>query len=202
MAEREEPQDGGAEGVEPPEGEAGPGVPAVPGAAAAPGAPAVPSAPLDEEAAWAQIVASWGQDPVAGTGSWPEAENLPADADDEQDDPPVNGGIPVIPRAFVVRAPILGPRDYQAPDEGEDEGHFVPPEPPPLPDADVTTKFAWLAVLGGPALMLLYVLAQESPPWWAVLVGVGGFLGGFATLVGRMKDSGEDDEDPHGGAVV
>lgn len=102
-----------------------------------------------------------------------------------------------------------GPRDY-SPAEPEDapggseEGHFVPPEPPPLPDADTTTKFAWLAVVGGPVLMLLAVLLRWDMTWWLTTLCVGGFLGGFATLVGRMKHDDDDDgfDDPGRGAVV
>ncbi|PWI43373.1 hypothetical protein [Streptomyces sp. ICBB 8177] len=155
---------------------------------------------LDEEAAWARIVAAYEDGPEDGQASWPEAENVPDEEDSGQDRSPLNDGIPVIPRAFVVRAPAPGPRDYEADDE--DEGHFVPPEPPPLPQADVTTKFAWLAVVGGPVLLVLYVLLQQPVPWWAMVVGVGGFLGGFGTLVARMRDRDEEDDDPHGGAVV
>jgi hypothetical protein len=183
VAEREEPQDG-TEGVEPAESEA--------------------RLPLDEDAVWAQIVASYGDDPPPGEGGWPSAEDLPPQDDSPgRPDLPLNDGIPVIPRAFVVHAPVYGPRDFPAPDDDDDdEGHFVPPEPPPLPEADVTTKFAWVAVIGGPLLMLTYVLTQQPLPTWAMVVGIGGFLGGFATLITRMKDPGEDDDDPHGGAVV
>lgn len=185
MAEREEPTDG-AEGIEPPESETG------------------QEAPLDEEAVWAQIIASYGADPEPGEGGWPAAEDLPDDpAPTAAPGPPVNNGILSIPRAFVVSATV-GPRDHHAPDEdGEDgEDHFVPPEPPPLPEADVTTKFAWLAVLGGPALLLVYVLTGQDIPSWALVAGVGGFLGGFATLIARMGNPDDEDEDPHGGAVV
>ncbi|MBY8886222.1 hypothetical protein K7472_15320 [Streptomyces sp. PTM05] len=164
---------------------------------------------LDEEAVWARIVAAYEDGPEDGQPSWPEAENVPEDdgGDDDGDardsSLPVNDGIPVIPRAFVVRASTPGPRDYGVDDGSSgDEGHFVPPEPPPLPQADVTTKFAWLAVVGGPVLLVLYVLLQEPVPWWAMVVGVGGFLGGFGTLVARMRDRDEEDDDPHGGAVV
>jgi hypothetical protein len=146
--------------------------------------------PLDEEAAWAQIVAGYGEEPEVGPDGWP----------DEEERPEPQPSIPVLPRHFVVRVPEPGPRDYELADDG-DEGHFEPPEPPPLPSADVTTKFAWLAVLGGPLLVLAFVLFQQPLPWWAVVLGVGGFLGGFATLIARMKDRDEDD-DPHGGAVV
>ncbi|MEU1863139.1 hypothetical protein [Streptomyces gardneri] len=113
----------------------------------------------------------------------------------------------------VVFAPGVrpsGPRDYspaepeQGPD-GAEEGHFVPPEPPPLPEADATTKFAWLGVIGGPVLMLVAVLFQWDMTWWLTTLCVGGFLGGFATLVARMKHDDDDDDgfgDPGRGAVV
>ncbi len=79
----------------------------------------------------------------------------------------------------------------------------MPPEPPPLPEADAATKFGWLGVVGGPVLMLLAVLLQWEMTWWLTTLCVGGFLGGFATLVARMK-RGDDDEydDPGRGAVV
>ncbi|MEU3689222.1 hypothetical protein [Streptomyces narbonensis] len=112
----------------------------------------------------------------------------------------------------IVFAPGVrpsGPRDYSPaePEEGPDgseEGHFVPPEPPPLPEADATTKFAWLGVVGGPVLMLAAVLFQWDMTWWLTTLCVGGFLGGFATLVARMKHDDDDDGfgDPGRGAVV
>ncbi|MCZ2524449.1 hypothetical protein [Streptomyces sp. HB2AG] len=96
-----------------------------------------------------------------------------------------------------------GPRDWEAAGEDDDEGHFVPPEPPPLPQADTTTKFAWLGALGGPLLLLAFVVLRQPLTWWATLLGVGGFLGGFGTLVARMQDRDDDDHpDPGGGAVV
>ncbi|MFD4034919.1 hypothetical protein ACFWVP_31545 [Streptomyces sp. NPDC058637] len=112
----------------------------------------------------------------------------------------------------VVFAPgVAGPRDYEVaeaaegdgddPDDSE-EGHFVPPEPPPLPEADVTAKFAWLAVVGGPVLMLVAVLLQWEMTWWLTTLCIGGFLGGFATLVARMPQDDEDDDIPGSGAVV
>ncbi|MFH8987320.1 hypothetical protein [Streptomyces sp. NPDC017940] len=101
-----------------------------------------------------------------------------------------------------------GPRDYSAAEASEDdfdegdEGHFVPPEPPPLPEADPTARFAWLAVIGGPLLLLLAVLLGWQMTWWLTTLGIGGFLGGFATLVVRMKGDDEEDDDPGRGAVV
>lgn len=112
----------------------------------------------------------------------------------------------------VVFAPgVGGPRDYALEEPGDsgsgdpddsEEGHFVPPEPPPLPEADVTAKFAWLAVVGGPVLMLIAVLMQWEMTWWLTTLSIGGFLGGFATLVARMPHDDEEDDDPGRGAVV
>lgn len=208
MAEREEPQEGteGTEDTEdtvPPHEQQAARAPEPPHEQQTARAPEPPQdgtrsgAPLDEDAAWAAIVAGYGAEPDV-PGGWPGTESLP----DGPAAPPaaVNTGIPAIPRAFVVRMPPVGPRDYVVPDD-EDEGHFVPPDPP-LPEADVTTKFAWLAVLGGPALLLAYVLTGADMPVWAMVVGVGGFLGGFVTLIARMRDPEDDDDDPHGGAVV
>ncbi|MGW0532587.1 hypothetical protein [Streptomyces sp. NPDC003032] len=155
---------------------------------------------------------STGPDRDAGSDAESDAKNAKPDAKNaERDAKP--GGEPGAGKPLgssVSFAPgVGGPRDYTTPEPSEDdfdaddEGHFVPPEPPPLPEADVTAKFAWLAVLGGPLLILLAVLFGWQMTWWLTTLGVGGFLGGFATLVTRMH-SGDDDEDddPGRGAVV
>lgn len=164
-----------------------------------------PRPPLDEDAAWAALIAGYDDDPDPGTAAaWPEAENVPVQPPDPDPTDPaaVHTAPPPADRTIVIHPVISGPRDYELADDEED-AHFVPPEPPPLPDADVTTKFAWIAVLGGPLLLLAFVLLQIELAWWAVTVGVGGFLGGFATLVARMRTGDEDDDDDPGrGAVV
>ncbi|MEU0197592.1 MULTISPECIES: hypothetical protein [unclassified Streptomyces] len=185
--------------------------------------------PLDEEAAWAAIVAGYGEEPPDPPGAKPfkSVEDLallePATNDDrvdtageaakpaEPEGPEVKepGEKPARPLGGSVSfAPGVGPRDYSTPEPTEDdfdeddEGHFVPPEPPPLPTADVTAKFAWLGVLGGPVLLLLAVLLGWDMTWWLATLGIGGFVGGFATLVTRMRTDDEEDDDPGRGAVV
>lgn len=202
------------------------------------------SEPLDEEAAWAQIVAAYGEEPAVppdvrspdgprdrtgGAGDAEDAED--ADGGDGTEDgdgadgrrgpdggtltgtlppgPPGADGDEAPARSFTVYAAGSGPRDWRPaePSDGDldedDEGHFVPPEPPPLPRGDTTSRFAWLAVLGGPLLLVLTVLFQQDMTWWITTLGVGGFLGGFATLVMRMRDDEDDDfQDPGRGAVV
>ncbi|MFF1413261.1 hypothetical protein ACFVX6_26400 [Streptomyces sp. NPDC058289] len=187
--------------------------------------------PLDEEAAWAAIVAGYGQEPADPPGARPfrPIENLLLP---EEDVKPVAGPVPPADPASpaspaspeppaaalgssVVFAPGVGaggatgpgPRDHsladpdESPETAKDEGHFVPPEPE-LPEADATSKFAWLAVVGGPVLLLLAVLLQWEMTWWLTTLGVGGFLGGFATLVARMSTDEDEDDDPGRGAVV
>ncbi|GAA1919821.1 hypothetical protein GCM10009837_51330 [Streptomyces durmitorensis] len=179
--------------------------------------------PLDEDAAWQAIVAGYGQEPADPPGAKPfksiedlallepETNGTPdAAAKDATapDDPDDSGSKKTLGGSVSFAPGVGGPRDYDAPeasddDLGEDdEGHFVPPEPPPLPAADVTAKFAWLAVLGGPLLLLLAVLLGWQMTWWLTTLSIGGFLGGFGTLVSRMKGDDEEDEDPGRGAVV
>lgn len=183
--------------------------------------------PFDEDAAWAAIVAGYGEEPPDPPGAKPfkSIENLAllevgtndeAPAADAGTEPgkepekePGEEKKPAKPLgSSIAFAPGVGPRDYTAPEPAEedfdedDEGHFVPPEPPPLPAADTTAKFAWLGVIGGPVLLLLAVLLGWEMTWWLSTVGIGGFLGGFATLVMRMRTDDEDEGDPGRGAVV
>ncbi|MFD8285546.1 hypothetical protein ACFV47_41205 [Streptomyces solisilvae] len=184
----------------------------------------------DDDAAFAAIVAAYGEEPQDPPGAerWPAVENLDeerdrrsaadddtTDAERSGDGDAATGGLTKTDKTdkpvggFIVYAPGVGPRDWEPDEPSEDdfdetdEGHFVPPEPPPLPESDTTSRFAWLGVLGGPLLLLGVVLFQVEMVWWIATLGVGGFLGGFVTLVLRMKDDDEDeDEDPGRGAVV
>ncbi|MFJ5680934.1 hypothetical protein [Streptomyces sp. NPDC093097] len=185
--------------------------------------PRDPRDPLDEEAAWAEIVAGYGERPeFPGTEKRPDptaaADDRTAAADEDAADPPTDpapgksapgDGTPSRPGSFVVFAPGVGPRDWSAREpsdddfDGTDEGHFTPPEPPPLPQADTTTKFAWIAAVGGPLLLIGTVVLQKPVTWWIAVLGIGGFLGGLATLFARMNDDRDEDDDlPGSGAVV
>ncbi|MFE2935230.1 hypothetical protein [Streptomyces sp. NPDC059278] len=186
----------------------------------APGADGgLPEPSVDEDAAWQAIVAGYGEEPPDPPGARPfrSIEDLALPEDDGSDvlDPDKGIGTKSVKPpekplgSSVVFAPgVIGPRDYEVPEpkdgdlDDSEEGHFVPPEPPPLPEADVTAKFAWLAVVGGPVLMLIAVLLRWDMTWWLTTVCVGGFLGGFVTLVARMNDDDEDGDDPGRGAVV
>ncbi|MFD8976716.1 hypothetical protein [Streptomyces sp. NPDC059593] len=191
--------------------------PAKPGGKTGPGTPADPAADSGTETGTASGSGTASESapesaPESGGESEPGA-GTDAEASVEADRKPEAGAEKPALGSSVVFAPGVrpsGPRDYSPaePEEdpdGAEEGHFVPPEPPPLPEADATTKFAWLGVVGGPVLMLVAVLLQWDMTWWLTTLCVGGFLGGFATLVGRMKHDDDDDDgfgDPGRGAVV
>lgn len=89
--------------------------------------------------------------------------------------------------------PLEEPADL----DDEDEG-YEPPEPPPIPrPGDAVARFAWVAALGGPVL----VIASNALSWdrWLAGLGVAATIGGFVALVARMKDREDDDDN---GAIV
>jgi len=146
-----------------------------------------------------------------GAATAPGAGDAPGSSGDDAPSSTGDGGPPRTGRpggtlgGSISFAPGVGPRDHSPPSGphgDDDEGHFVPPEPPPLPASDTTARFAWLGAVGGPILLLLAVLLGWDMTWWLTTACIGGFLGGCATLVVRMHPGDEDDDDPGRGAVV
>lgn len=165
----------------------------------------------EQDAIFQELVASF--DAPVDLRTWPDSEDLdelpgrprrsgpgdPGDLNRLDDFAPQPRPRPGT--AHPAPGPLPGPRDWDGPEDSDDD-HFVPPEPPPLPRTDTTGTFAWIAVLGGPALLFFSALAWREISGWPAVIGVTAFIGGFVTLVARMKDRDEDDDDPHGGAVV
>lgn len=141
-----------------------------------------------EDETWQQIVASFDEKPTDPVPPWPVSEDVTEDESDA-DETPSTGR--------VVR-----PAADRSEEEVDDEDHFVPPPPPPLPRADPVTKWAWLALFGGPAYLLLAAIFGWEPPGWAAFLAVAAFVGGFVTLVLRMGDDPPRDSGPDDGAVV
>jgi hypothetical protein len=178
-----------------------------------------------EEAAWRDLVAQYAAPALTdGTPApWPTREDLPGPGGAGHDPaaggpdttgpqiagldltgPDGTGGLPasgVIPGPPHIR--IVRPAGPAEPPGGEDDGdHFVPPEPPPLPRLDPVTKGAWAALFGGPAYLLVAVMAGWQVPDWAAFCAVAAFIGGFAALVVRMGDRPPSGSGPDDGAVV
>jgi hypothetical protein len=99
-------------------------------------------------------------------------------------------------RARRIRARKVPPQ----PGPEDDEGHFVPPTPPPLPKLDPVTKGAWAALFGGPAYLVVATAVGWSVPGIAAFCAVAAFVTGFAILVLRMNESsGPGPDGPDGG---
>lgn len=143
------------------------------------------AASRDEDQIFAEIVAAFDR-PSDGETPWPSQENLEEVIEEPREE---SSG----ERALTAR--VVKP----ASDDDDDEGHFIPPPPPPLPRPDAGTRFAWLALLGGPVYLVASVFLQWEVPSWAAFTAVAAFIGGFVALVLRMGDEPPEDDD---GAVV
>ena len=110
------------------------------------------------------------------------------------------------PEVIQVPRRIRGPVPHDIPADGtpaEDEEHFVPPAPPPLPKLDPVAKGAWAALFGGPGYLMVATAVGWSVSGLAAFCAVAAFVAGFAILVLRMHEpdpGGPDDGDD--GAVV
>ena len=141
-----------------------------------------------------------GGDPVAGgSARGAPAAGTPAPAQDAG----VDDRLAALFEPLRAARPEPRPADQQirqggdpdlpaGPDTWSDEGHFVPPPPPELPEGTPVTRLAWAGTLGGPAVMLgSAMLGWDAPR--VVMVGAGlAFLAGFVTLVWQLPDSRDD----------
>jgi hypothetical protein len=147
------------------------------------------------------------------------ADGPPTDTDALPGEPPTNPtglpGLPVMPgKPTMPEQPWpnlgggvpaggmgTGPRDSIAPHDPADD-HFVPPVPPPLPRLDPVTKFAWIALFGGPLYLLISTAVGSAISGLAAFLAVAAFVGGFVVLVLRMDNGRPPDSGPDDGAVV
>lgn len=161
----------------------------------------------DFDAAWRAIVAGYGKTGTDQVARWSPAEDV------ETDTPNAAGSWRVLRRS--------GPEDTGETADTEDDGwgmpedvprldlpdqveieeeHYVPPPPPPLPRVDFHTKLAWVGVIGGPLFLILFTALDWAPIPGANFFAIAAFVGGFVSLVYRMKDDGPNHGDD--GAVV
>ena len=128
---------------------------------------------------WSSIVASYESSTDSDEVPWPEVEGYTSSADEE-----------LAPYAEP-------PQPYDDP-----EDHFVPPDPAPLPPASPGTKYGWVALLGGLVLLVVPALFGHAIGTGLLFIAIAAIVGGFLTLVLRLKDRPPDDTDSDNGAVV
>jgi hypothetical protein len=159
-----------------------------------------------EELAWAGIIAGFETPTSDGVPRWPASEDL-----DELDGTSTEaGGLRSrlarpsdLPTAgFGELRDALTPEATTSYDAGREEEHFEPPPPPPLPMPDTIGRFAWAAVIGGPLFLVISTLFDLDVSGWPGFLALGATMGGFITLVARMKDRPETDLGDDDGAVV
>ncbi|MGN6578145.1 MAG: hypothetical protein ACTHKG_20930 [Nocardioides sp.] len=166
---------------------------------------AEPSFDLDAE--WAQIIANYGDRPVMGSEADPVVEDGgdPPVVEEGAERPSRNHRDPRNPRRprnlfdrSYIESTTESSSELNSEATWDDEGHFVPPEPPPLPTLEPRRKLAWISLFGAPAMLLLAVVFGWHYPSWLGTLLVLGFVGGFVYLVATMPrnrpgDWGGDD---------
>jgi len=144
-----------------------------------------------EDSTWQQIVTGLSQE---GVGSRPLEMADAAEAEGAADDPSQWDDLREdLPPTKVTAADLYADDDHE---------HYEPPEPPPLPTTDVVTRFAWVGLVSGPLFLVLGTLLGWPVDGFAALIAVGAFVGGFVTLIARMKDRPSTDDSGDDGAVV
>jgi hypothetical protein len=104
------------------------------------------------------------------------------------------------PSRFLSWEDALRPSVEPAQQAQPEADRYVPPPPPPLPRARLGVRLAWVAAIGGPAVLFAAVIFNWELENWELLLAVVAFLGGFVALVAQLNDSRDDDGDD--GAVV
>lgn len=130
-----------------------------------------PLAGVDTEAAFAELVADWHVDTVTAIR---EAERDLSREDEDW-------------RARLLPAPVPEPIWL-------DEGHYIPPPPPPLPRLAAPTIIAMTLLAISILLLGLggeFGLASDL----TLLLGVGGVLLAAAMLVMRLRENRDEDDD-------
>lgn len=140
---------------------------------------------VDDEESWRAIVATFSAAPPR-TPTWPAAEEV------AEEGPP--GG------RVVRRAEPALPADDPA--RPADEEHYVPPIPPPVPQPQGVTRWAALAIAVGLGVLILPAVLSDPVGPGLALLAVLAVIGGFVTLVVRMRDAPPTDSGPDDGAVV
>jgi hypothetical protein len=154
-----------------------------------------------EDAEWKSLVEQFNAPSAPGHDGgdtpvprWPASEDV-----DDKYEPLID-----VPAGLIVGDGPDGEEeaDNPPPRRADDpHDHFIPPEPPRGPRLDWISRIAWLGLIGGP-LLLIAAAVLDFGTGRITTLAVIGFIGGFLTLVIRMKDRLPPDDTPDDGAVV
>jgi hypothetical protein len=151
-----------------------------------------------EDAEWASLVEQFSAPSAPGHDSgdtlvprWPASEDV-----DEKYEPLID-----VPASLTFEDKAADEDEKPAKKADDPHDHFVPPEPPRGPRLDWISRIAWLGLIGGP-LLLIAAAVLDFGTGRITTLAVVGFVGGFLTLVIRMKDRLPPDDTPDDGAVV
>ena len=128
----------------------------------------------DDDAAWQQIVAIYGEEPEIECFAAPSADPRPI--------------LPTPPAPQWIHGQ-------------EDEQGYVPPPPPPVPRPVGLRLVAWLGIFGVPILVLVLLVTGSSLPGWGGVLCLAWFVGGFAYLVATMGHGAGSDEGDDGARI-
>ena len=140
-----------------------------------------------DEAAWAEIVANFGERAVLDDESTSDGPGTATE--DPTDGPPaaVEGVVLPAAEAHPDRDEV-GERE----ERWERSERFVPPEPEPLPRTTPLRTAAWFGTLGVPLVVLVLALVPFDLPRLVFGMLLGWFVAGFMYLVVTMSRSPRD----------
>jgi hypothetical protein len=144
----------------------------------------------DVDRQWREIVAGLGPMDVGSPDAGLRASAPgPAGADPD----------PVAPDRDVVPGRDWGPRDYPV---EEDDGDFVPPEPPALGSGNPAIVLSMIGVTGAPAALLLTAILWPDVPGLVLGLLVAAFVAGAVGLFFALPRDADRDGPGDDGAQV
>jgi len=160
----------------------------------------------DVQSAWAAIVADFDAPTGEPVPPWPVSEDVsdePADGTTPVESPPADPPRSGLRPATTWRSDDERPDLLDELDAEEDEG-YDPPPPPPIPRPSVYTAIAVLAIAAGLVLCIRPTLVSSIGlnDHTGMALGFCVLLGGFVTLVVRLRSGDDEDDEDDDGARV
>ncbi len=103
------------------------------------------------------------------------------------------------PRGLPGPGREWGPRDYPV---DEDDGDFIPPEPPALGSGNPLVVLSMIGVAGAPAALLLAAILWPSLPGLVLAVLIAAFVAGAVGLFFALPRDADRDGPGDDGAQV